>query len=123
MLPEPFRDLEALAAEGWCVPTEQERVARRHASDPAALQAFYNRFAPRLEAVVAYLDGAEGTPNAFAGLDQNLMCLLLSMAEVSFAVEKFGGDESSYRGIDASRFVPVHEIEDAGLPVPEGYRS
>lgn len=122
-LPAPFRDLEGLAAEGWCLGAERQRVAKRHASSPAALRDFYERFSPRLEAVVSYLDSADGSPNAFGERDQNLMNLLLSMAEVSFAVEKFGSDEASYRGIEASRFVPVHEIEGGGLPVPDAYRS
>ena len=122
-LPDVFAELEPLAAQGWCLATEQERQAKRHASSQAELQAFYEAFAPRLEAVVAHLDAAPGSPRDFAERDQHLMWLLLSMAEVSFAVEKFGADESTYRGIEASRFVPVHELEDGGLPVPNEYRS
>ncbi len=121
-LPDVFADLEPLAEEGWGLATERERQAKRHASAPAELQAFYDRFAPRLEAVVAHLDAAPRAPRDFEGRDQHLMWLLLSMAEVSFAVEKFGADESTYQGIEASRFVPVHELEDGGLPAPNGYR-
>ena len=123
VLPDAFADLEELAAAGWCLGSERERLAKRHASTPDQLRAFYERFAPRLEAVVSYLDATEGAPDALGGADQNLMQLLLSMAEVSFAVEKFGADESSYRGIEAERFVPVHELDDGGLPVPNEYRS
>ncbi len=120
MLPDAFRDLEPLASDGWCLATERDRVRRRHASAPETLRAFYDRFAPRLEAVVAHLDAGE--LDALGERDQNLMYLLLSMAEVSFAVEKFGADESSYRGLDAGRFVPAHELPDGGLPVPDEYR-
>ncbi len=122
-LPEAFADLEPLAQAGWCLGSEQERLAKRHASSAAELQTFYDLFAPRLEAVVAHLDAAPGTPRDFGEPDQHLMWLLLAMAEVSFAVEKFGADESDYRGIEADRFVPVHELEAGGLPVPNAYRS
>ena len=122
-LPDAFSDLEPLAEQGWCLGSERERQAKRHASSTAELQAFYDAFAPRIEAVVAHLDAAPGSPNDFGDRDRHLMWLLLSMAEVSFAVEKFGADESDYRGIEASRFVPVHELEDGGLPVPNEYRS
>ncbi len=120
MLPEAFGGLEPLAADGWCLATEQERVRKRHASSPQALRAFYEAFGPRLEEVIAYLDEGFGETRSTA--DQNLMWLLLSMAEVTFAVEKFDADESSYRGIAADRFTPVHELADGGLPVPEEYR-
>ena len=121
-LPKAFADLEPLAAEGWCLASEQERVHKRHASRPNQLQAFYDCFAPRLEAVVSHLDAQAGSPDAFVEPDQNLMYLLLSMAEVSFSVEKFGADESSYEGLDAGRFVPVHELPGGGLPIPDEYR-
>lgn len=106
---------------GWSLQTEQERVLKRHQSSKEELETFYNLFGPRLEEVIEYLDD----PNRIgtAEEDQRLEWLLRAMAEVSFSVEKFGGDESTYEGIEASRFVPVHEHPEGGLPVPDEYRS
>ena len=120
-LPETFSDLEPLAEAGWCLGTEQQRLAKRESSSPRELRAFYEAFAPRLEAVIAYLDdeGVSGLPD----LDRNLEFLLMAMAEVSFAVEKLGADHSTYDGIPGDRFVPVHELKDQGLPVPVEYRE
>ena len=121
LLPLKFAGLEALAVTGWSLRTEQERVLKRHRSSKEELEEFYNLFAPRLEEVIEYLDD----PNRIGSMDQDrrLEWLLRAMAEVSFSVEKFGGDESIYEGIEASRFVPVHEHPKGGLPVPDEYRS
>ena len=121
MLPEAFSDLEPLAADGWCLATEIERSAKRHGSSPASLKRFYDLFAPRIEDVISYLDDPSVT--GLLELDENLKNLLFAMAEVSFSVEKLGADESSYRGLPSDRFVPVHELRDGGLPVPEHYRD
>ncbi len=84
------------------------------------LCAFYERVSPRLEEVIEYLNTKplEGLD----GADQNLLYLLLAMAEVSFAVEKFGGDESTYTGMSSERFVAAHDLAEGGLPLPSGYR-
>ena len=121
ILPAEFADLEDLAADGWCLATETERNHKRHASSAEVLRDFYNRVSPRLEAVIEYLN--ERPLEALEEPDQKLMCLLLSMAEVTFAVEKFGGDESTYTGLPSERFVAVHDVADGGLPLPLEYRS
>lgn len=120
-LPADFADLEPLAAADWCLATETERQKKRHESRPEILRDFYQRVSPRLEAVIEYLNTRELA--SLDGPDLALMHLLLAMTEVSFAVEKFGGDESSYRGIAADRFVAAHDLEDGGLPLPLAYRS
>ena len=121
ILPSAFSDLEELAAEGWCLATETERNRKRHASSPDVLCAFYNRFSPRLEDVIGYLN--KKPVETLEGADQRLLYLLLAMAEVSFAVEKFGGDESTYTGMPSERFVAAHDLDEGGLRLPVAYRS
>ena len=120
-LPVKFSSLETLVEEGWSLGTEQQRVAKRHQSSKLELERFYNLFAPLLEEVIDYLDGPDRIGSGEE--DQRLEWLLCAMAEVSFSIEKFGGDESSYEGIEASRFVPVHDHPEGGLAVPVEYRS
>jgi hypothetical protein len=120
MLPESFADLEPLAESGWCLATEAERVAKRHASTAEELRNFYDLMVPRLETVIAHLDRFE--LDTFPKAEQQLMHLLLSMAEVTFAVEKFDSDESTYEGLPASRFVPVHDLPAGGLYTPFEYK-
>jgi hypothetical protein len=120
MLPEAFAELEPLAESGWCLATEAERVAKRHASTEQELRHFYDLMVPRLEAVIAYLDAFQ--LDKFPEAEKQLMSLLLSMAEVTFAVEKFDADESTYEGLPANRFVPVHDIPAGGLYTPFEYK-
>ncbi|MEM7543610.1 MAG: hypothetical protein AAF384_18780 [Pseudomonadota bacterium] len=120
MLPAAFADLEPLAAAGWCLGTETARVEKRHQSTRDELQAFYDTFTPRLEDVITYLD--DFTLSEMPEPETNLMHLLLSMAEVTFAVEKFGADESTYEGLPAERFVPVYEHPAGGLHTPFEYK-
>ena len=120
MLPEAFEELESLASAGWCLGTETLRVAKRHSSSPAELRTFYDLMAPRLENVIGHLNQFD--LHAFPEPEQHLMNLLLSMAEVTFAVEKFDADESKYEGIPAERFVPVHEHAAGGLHTPFEYK-
>ena len=51
-LPVKFSSLEPLAEEGWCLGTEQQRVAKRHQRSKLELERFYNLFAPLLEEVI-----------------------------------------------------------------------
>jgi hypothetical protein len=119
-LPAQFADLEELAADGWCLATETERNHKRHESSPAVLRVFYERVSPRLEDVIEYLN--EQPLESLEGADEKLLYLLLAMAEVSFAVEKFGGDESTYTGMSSDRFVAAHDLAEGGLPLPGTYR-
>ena len=118
LLPKEFEMLEHLAEAGWCLTTEVERLSKRESSSTDELAHFYDSVAPELERIIAYLSESE-----FDGLhESNLFHLMLSMAEVSFSIEKFGGDESQYTGIPADRFVPVHEIPAGGIPIPQSYK-
>lgn len=120
MLPEAFEDLQTLASAGWCLGTESERVEKRHKSSPAELRTFYDLMVPRLESAIEHLNQFD--LKDFPAREQHLMHLLLSMAEVTFAVEKFDADESAYDGLPADRFVPVHEHAAGGLYTPFEYK-
>lgn len=120
MLPQAFEDLQPLATAGWCLGTETERVEKRHSSSAAELRTFYDLMVPRLESAIEHLN--EFDLKDFPEPEQHLMNLLLSMAEVTFAVEKFDADESRYEGLPADRFVPVHEHAAGGLYTPFEYK-
>jgi hypothetical protein len=83
-LPDEFADLEPLALR-WCLPTEAERWAQRHASPIEEMQSLYEAVFPRFDAMLAYCDRFP--------LDQlpedarNLLHLAFSFVMVSFPVE------------------------------------
>lgn len=84
LLPSQFADLESYART-WCLPSEDERYARRLASTMPEMQQFYDVITPRVEDVLAYCDTCpyEDLPEQA----QNLLYLLYSMITVSFPVE------------------------------------
>ena len=121
LLPQGFADLEPLAIAGWCLNTEQERTKKRRTSTSEDLQAFYAQVRPRLEKALEYLDqfSLEDMPTK----EQNLFNLTLSMTEVAFAVEKYKGNPSGFEAIEASRFVPIHDLPSGAAPKPTLYKA
>ncbi len=103
LLPEPFRDLE-IFVDAWALPTEAARNEKRLSSTMEELEVFYQAMAPRMEAIMEYL-------NQFP-LDQlpedpkRLFYLTLSLAEVAPAVELFK-QPGVVEGFDPRRFVAV----------------
>ena len=87
MLPPAFAELERFAPT-WCLATEPERWARRHASTMAELQEFYDAAFPHLEDAVAYCDKfpLDDLPPEVL----NLLHLVYSVVMVSMAIEVFG---------------------------------
>ena len=88
MLPPEFGDLEPFALR-WCLPSEGERWAERHASTIADMREFYEAVFPRYDAAVAYCDRFplhDLPPDA-----RDLLYLLFSFVMVSFPVEVWGG--------------------------------
>ena len=83
ILPADFADLEPYAA--WCLPTEAERYAKRLASPMDEMQAFYDAAFPRLEQILAYLDGFPF--DALPDDARRLLELSYSLVNVSFPVE------------------------------------
>jgi hypothetical protein len=83
MLPPTFADLEPFA--GWCLRTEAERYAKRHASSMTEMQAFYDAAFPRLEDAYTYLDQFD--LDALPDDATHLLWLCYSLINVSFPVE------------------------------------
>ena len=121
LLPQEFADLEPLAQAGWCLATERERTRKRRTSTPETLRAFYAAVRPRLEAALDYLD--QFSLDTMPTKEQNLFNLTLSMTEVAFAVEKYKGNPSGLQAIEASRFVPVHDLPSGAAPKPTLYKA
>jgi len=120
-LPSGFDDLQPFLAAGWAGATESARVTRRSQASRAELLGFYDAMRARLADAIVHLDGHPLA--ALPPAEENLMHLVLSLAEVTFIAEKFGGDERKFEGIEASRFVPVHELRGGGLAPPPDYRA
>jgi hypothetical protein len=86
MLPPAFAELEPFAST-WCLATEAERWAQRHASTMAVLQEFYDAAFPYVEDAVAYCDKfpLDDLPPEVT----NLLHLVYSVVMVSMATEVF----------------------------------
>jgi len=98
-LPQGFEDLEQFS--GWALPTETARNEKRLASTQADIEAFAHTMLPRLEAICAHLNGYE-----LASLPpgpQALLLMMLSVAEVSLAVESYHSPTVP-DGYDSRRF-------------------
>ena len=104
-LPEPFADLESLAAD-WSLATQREREEKRLASTVDDLKAVYDALLPRLDAMLEYLNAS--------GLDvlpadaQRLFFLTLSFAEIAPFVECYRGEPRVPDSFDESRFHALH---------------
>ncbi|NNL99395.1 MAG: hypothetical protein HKO62_01505, partial [Gammaproteobacteria bacterium] len=76
----------------------------------------YDAAAPRMPAILAYLDGFELA--ALPPPEQRLLWLTYAMAETAMAVEKFDARGAVPLALDARRFEPLHETE--GMFQPAG---
>lgn len=84
ILPAGFADLEEFVA-AWALPTVAERIAARCNAPMSEIRAFYQAAQPRLDAMLAHLDGA--ALNAMAPMDARLMQLALALVQAAVAVE------------------------------------
>ncbi len=84
LLPSAFSDLEPYA-QAWCLPTENQRFAKRMSSSMDEMESFYNAAFPRLEEAKAYLD--ELDVHDLPGDAENLMHMMFSLIIVSFPIE------------------------------------
>lgn len=107
-LPEPFTDLEPLAAV-WALTTETERNQQRLGSTMAQIQALYDTLLPRMEAVLTYLSAFPPEPtDALPQEARQLLYLALAMAEITTAVE-LHQQPGVPAGFEPARFIPDHE--------------
>lgn len=86
-LPAEFADLEGFVAV-WAKPTVAERIAARCDASMADIRTFYDAAQPRLEAMLAYLDGTK--LDALAPADARLLQLALGLGQAAVAVEIHG---------------------------------
>jgi hypothetical protein len=88
VLPEEFADLEPFAGK-WCLPTEPERWACRHASSIEEMQQLYRAVSARYEDLLDFLDRYPlgGLPDEARAL----LHLAQSFVMVSFPVEVWNG--------------------------------
>lgn len=84
LLPQEFADLERFA-ERWCLATEADRWAQRHASSIDEMRALYEAVFPRVPEIFAYCDRfpLDDLPDDA----RNLLYLAFSFVMVSFPVE------------------------------------
>jgi hypothetical protein len=104
LLPDKFRDLERFAE--WALPTSVDRNRKRLASSMEEITAFYDAMVPRAEEILSYLD--QYSLDEMPQDARRLLCLALSLAEVSIAVELFHEPRVT-GGCDPSLFVLVRE--------------
>ena len=102
-LPEQFSDLERFG--DWVLPTERERSAKRLGSSYEEIEEVYNTLLPRLDEMLAYLNGfpLDDMPEG----EYRLMLLAIALAEVAPAVEFFG-QPAVIGGFDPERFT-IHQ--------------
>lgn len=108
VLPEQFSALEKFSS--WALPLETERNAKRLASSMSEMNCFYENVVPRAEEILNYLNGFD--LDALPRQEQNLLYMMLALAEVSFAVEVYKQPEvaksvQEYGGFE--RFKTLHE--------------
>ena len=84
LLPETFADLAPWL--DWALEPERARTAKKAASSMEEIRAFYDAMMPRLEEIMAYLDGAPAGDERPAPAHR-LHLLALSLVEVANLVE------------------------------------
>ena len=84
VLPDGFGDLVPLL--DWALETENERHARRIASTIDETRVLYDALAPRIEAIIAYLDQFDFAIPLIPA-DHTLYLLALSYIEVAQPIE------------------------------------
>ena len=82
-LPDAFADLAVFA--DWILPVERDRHRKRVTTDLAAARRFYDAVFPRMEAIVAYLNGRRWED--LDGADRSLFVLACAFMEVTHPIE------------------------------------
>ena len=84
LLPEGFEDLAPWL--DWALEPERARTAKKAASSMEEIRAFYDAMMPRLEEIMAYLDGVPAGDERPAPA-RRLHLLSLSLVEIANLVE------------------------------------
>jgi hypothetical protein len=107
LLPTEFADLEPFAPT-WCLATEPERWAQRHASSMGELVEFHDAAFPRLEAAIEHCDRhpLDDLPPDV----ERLLQLVHSLVLAAMAVEIFGQPKT----VDSADAV-LHRVKE---PLP-----
>ena len=105
LLPKDFADLEPVASRGWAIPTERERNIKRCGSTLEELQEVYDAILPRIDDMLAYLNGfpLDDMPEDA----KRLLHLTFALAEINVAVERFH-QVTVPNGFASERLTPVH---------------
>ena len=110
LLPEAFADLSHLGE--WILPTEEQRHRKKIASDLETVRKFYQTMLPRMEAIIAHLNGAWETMGT---VDRNLFLLACAFMEVSHPIEL------GWKTTDIDVAFPTDRVEF--LSESAGYRA
>ena len=105
-LPVEFQDLDGLVDE-WAIATSGARADKRLTSTIETLRAFYDQLEPHAASALAYLQGI--TLEALTTTDATLLRLLLTLAEVSPAIEWYGRPDGAI-GMDSRRLRLIVEL-------------
>ena len=102
-LPDGFEDL-ALWLD-WALEPERARTAKKTESSMEELRAFYDAMMPRMEEIIAYLDGVPSDERPAPA--HRLYLITLSLVEVSNLVEIYKRREV-IEACDPLHFNPQH---------------
>lgn len=100
-LPDPWRDLEPLAAR-WSLPGEAERAALHRSASYAELEALYRTLLPRIPGMLEALN-AVPLQRLQPG-ERRLLWLALAFVEAAVAVERFQCADMPPGAFAADRF-------------------
>ena len=102
-LPDGFEDFAPWL--DWALEPERARTAKKTESSMEELRAFYDAMMPRMEEIIAYLDGVPGDDRPAPA--HRLYLITLSLVEVSNLVEIYKRREV-IEACDPLHFNPQH---------------
>ena len=103
VLPETFADLAPWL--DWALDSERARTAKKMAASMEELRALYDAMMPRMEEIIAYLDGVPSDDRPAPA--RRLYQLTLSLVEVANLVEIYKRREV-IEACDPLHFNPQH---------------
>ena len=86
VLPAQFADLVPYVAE-WSLEVERDRAVKRVSTDIEKLRHFYAAVAPRMEAIIEYLNNFPNDPETLPGPVKRLFNLARMLMEASAPID------------------------------------